>query len=363
MAKARLRVHLMRSHLIVMIVGLVSFIVISKVASHYLFSLYLDTLEDAGILIQETELTIFKNFQTIWNSSTLWALLVGLGAAIVLSERMSQRIVRPLVTIERISRQFASGHFAERVPTSNIAELAQLGTSFNRLALSLEDVEQRRRELISDLTHELRTPLTILRCHLEDTLNSQSSLDLETSEMMLHETRRLERLVNDLQELSKAESGHLPFDFQPLDLRSLMEELVERFSSQLLDEGPTLELIYPPHLPTVLADRDRTEQILVNLLSNAIRHTSQGTIKLRAWSNPTEIWIAVEDTGCGIVPDEIPLVFERFWRSPQSRKQHKKGTGLGLAITKRLVELQGGQIQVESQLGQGSIFRFSLPLA
>ncbi len=363
MARARLRVHLIRSHLVVMIVSLVSFIVISKAASHHIFSIHLDTLEDAGVLIQETELTIFESFQTTWNSSTLWALLVGLGAAMVLSIRVSQRIVRPLVKMERISRQFASGHFTERVPPCDIVELAQLGTSFNRLALSVEDVEQRRRELLGDLTHELRTPLTILRCHLEDSVNSQSSLSLETGEMMLRETRRLERLVNDLQELSQAESGHLPFNLYPLDLRLLIEELIQRFSSQLLDVGPTLAADYPPHLPMVLADRDRTEQILVNLLSNAIRHTPQGTIELRAWSNPTEIWISVEDTGCGIAPDEIPLVFERFWRSPQSRKQHKKGTGIGLAITKRLVELQGGQIEVESQLGQGSIFRFSLPLA
>jgi signal transduction histidine kinase len=139
--------------------------------------------------------------------------------------------------------------------------------------------------------------------------------------------------------------------------------LVERFADQLLEDGPVLQLECPATLPLVLADIDRTEQILVNLLGNAIRYTTKGKITIRVWLGNSQIWIAVIDTGIGITAEDLPNVFERFWRADQSRDRHSGGTGLGLTISRKLVELQGGQIQVESQLGVGSEFRFCLPIA
>lgn len=260
-----------------------------------------------------------------------------------------------------MARQFAAGQLHERVPSSEIPELAQLSASFNRLATSLEDVESRRRQLIGDLTHELRTPLTIMRGYLEEAVNRQTAPSLETCELLVRETKRLERLVNDLQDLSKAESGHLTLNLQPLDLLPLFHSLARRFSSQLLDEV-SLKVDCPAHLPLALADRDRTEQILVNLIGNAVRHTERGRITLRAWSDANRVWVAVQDTGSGIAPEELPHVFERFWRSQSARTTYQKGTGIGLAICRRLVELQGGEIHVRSELGQGTTFWFSLPM-
>jgi signal transduction histidine kinase len=142
-----------------------------------------------------------------------------------------------------------------------------------------------------------------------------------------------------------------------------LQSLVERFSDQLLDEGPTLTLNCPEDLPCVLADRDRVEQILVNLLGNAIRYTQSGIITVTAWRKNQLVWMAIADTGIGISPEDLPYVFERFWRAERSRSSYSGGSGIGLAITRRLVELQGGKIEVESELGQGSTFRFSLPIA
>lgn len=356
-----LRSRLFFSHLVVMIVGLMSFLVISRVTSHHLFSSHLDYMEAIGMTLGETRSALIEGFEATWSRSTLLAITVGTLVAANLSYWVAQRIVGPLAHMEQIARQFAAGQFQERVPRSEIPELAQLGASFNRLATSLEDVEQRRRELIGDITHELRTPLTIMRGYLEEALNSQVEPSIETCGLLVQEARRLERLVNDLQELSKAESGHLTLNLCPLDLCSVLPPLIKRFSSQLLEET-SLQLHCADHLPLVLADRDRTEQILINLIGNAVRHTPQGSITVQAWSMTGQVWVAVSDTGIGIAAHELPHVFDRFWRSTQDRSQQIKGSGIGLAITKRLVELQGGEIQVESELDRGSTFRFSLPI-
>jgi signal transduction histidine kinase len=358
--RIRLRSRLFFSHLIVMLVGLISFLVISQAASHHIFSGHLDQLEGLGFAVQEIRALLLDGFEVAWSKSTLWAVVVGTLASASLSYWVAQRIVRPLAHLERMARQFAAGQLHERVPSSEIPELAQLSASFNRLATSLEDVESRRREVIGDLTHELRTPLTIMRGYLEEAVNRQVAPSLETCELLVRETKRLERLVNDLQELSKAESGHLTLNLQPLNLVPLLNSLVQRFSSQLLEEV-SMQVACPAHLPLVLADRDRTEQILVNLIGNAVRHTQQGQIVLRARSDADRVWITVQDTGSGIASEELPHVFERFWRSKSTRTTYQKGTGIGLAITKRLVELQGGEIEVRSQVGQGTTFWFSLP--
>jgi signal transduction histidine kinase len=181
----------------------------------------------------------------------------------------------------------------------------------------------------------------------------------------VQETRRLERLICDLQELSRAEAGYLSINLQTVNLVPILQSLVEKFADQILEGEPNLNLNYPADLPLVIADPDRTEQILINLLGNALRYTETGSILVSAWRDrqEQEVWIAVTDTGIGIAPEDLPYVFERFWRADKSRSRYSGGTGIGLAIARRLVELQGGKIKVESELGKGSIFKFSLPVA
>ena len=208
----------------------------------------------------------------------------------------------------------------------------------------------------------MRTPLTIIRGRLEEIADGIIVGNSQIYSRLIRETKRLQRLLNDLQELSQAETGNLSLNLQPTNLHQILEPLTERFGEQLLGSDRVLNLDCPNNLPYVLADSDRLEQILVNLLSNAIRHTPSGSITLKAWSEGERVWISLTDKGSGIAPEELPHIFKRFWRSQKSRSQKYGGTGIGLAICKRLVELHGGEIFVESQLGVGSSFKFFLPI-
>jgi signal transduction histidine kinase len=362
--KLSLGTRLFLSHLLVMIVGLSSFIVIAKLSSPRMFVLRLEQLEKRGLFtVRSARTYLVEGFQNAWNRSAILSVIVGASAAGGLSYLSSKRIMQPLKQMKQITQKFAAGDLAERMPESAIPELNQLGVSFNAMASSLGDVEKRRRELISDLTHELRTPLTVVRGYLEELADGKIDGSPELYLRLVRETKRLERLIHDLQELSKAEAGYLSIDLKPVNLRSLLISLVERFRDQLLEEGPTIQLDFPSDIPSVMADIDRVEQILVNLLGNAIRYTQEGEIQIKVYRENRYVWIAVVDTGVGIAKEDLPFVFERFWRADPSRSSYSGGTGIGLAIARRLVELQGGCITVDSELGKGSIFRFSLPLA
>lgn len=364
MAKLSLGTRLFLSHLLVMVVGLTTFILIGKLSSPQIFVLHLEKLEQKGLLTVKSARTyLINDFKNAWDTSTVWSVLVGASAAGGLSYWLSRRIMSPLNQMKKITQKFSSGDLQERMPEIEIPELNQLGISFNRMVSSLQDVEHRRRELIGDVTHELRTPLTVIRGYLEELADGSLEISPELYHRLIKETRRLERLITDLQELSKAESGYLFVDLQSFNLRTLLKSLVERFSDQLLEEGPTLDLDSPIDLPLVWADADRTEQILVNLLGNAIRYTEEGNITLKAWSDPEYVWVGIEDTGIGISPEDLPYIFDRFWRSESARYRHSGGTGIGLAIARTLVELQGGVLLVESEQGVGSIFSFCLPKA
>lgn len=346
-----------------MIVGVGSLVIIDKVSSPRFFILHLEELESRGFYLRYARTELVKGFETAWYRGTFWSVIVSTTAAGGLSYWVSKRITQQLSEMEQITQKFAAGQLESRLPESDIPEFNRLSTSFNRMAASLEGVEQRRRELVSDLTHELRTPLTVVRGYLEELADGGLEPSPDIYLRLARENRRLERLVNDLQELSKAETGYLPINLQPLNLRPLLEALVQKFSDQILEDGPVLQLKCPPQLPNVMADVDRTEQVLVNLLGNAIRHTEKGSITVRAWAEPSKLWVAVVDTGSGIAPEDLPHVFERFFRADRSRARYSGGTGIGLAISRRLIELQGGEIEVESYLGTGSTFRFFLPLA
>ncbi|MGC9528434.1 MAG: sensor histidine kinase [Limnospira sp.] len=362
MPKVDLRSRLFLSHLLVMLIGVSSLVIIGKISSPRFFVHRLEQLEGPGFRLQYVRTRLIEGFEIAWNRSTFWSVLAGSTAAVGLSYWVTKRITQPLTQMEEITKKFAKGNLSERMSPSEIPELNQLAMSFNQMAGSLQDVEQKRRELISDLTHELRTPITVVRGYLEEMAEGRISPSPEIYQQLTKETKRLERLVNNLQELSKVESGYLPIHPQPINIRPLLESLVQRFSDQLLEDGPTLELDCPEDLPPAFADIDRTEQILVNLLGNAVRYTERGTISVKVCSRGDRLWIAVRDTGIGISDADLPHVFERFWRADRSRSRNSGGTGIGLAITRRLVELQGGEISVTSELGRGSTFKFSLPL-
>jgi signal transduction histidine kinase len=205
-----------------MIVGVSSLVIIGKLSSPRFFVLHLQQLEGRGVTVRYARTYLINGFQTAWNRSTFWSVMAGAAAAGGLSYWVSKRIMQPLTEIEQITKKFAAGQLDERLPPSEIPEINQLATSFNRMAASLEDVEHRRRELVSDLTHELRTPLTVLRGYLEELAADRIEATPAVYQQLAKETRRLERLINDLQELSKAEAGYIPIKLQTCQLASLV---------------------------------------------------------------------------------------------------------------------------------------------
>lgn len=349
------------SHLIVMSVAIIIFVVVGKAASPLLFSFHMERLKTKEFKFESIDARIYEGLDRAWRDSSLLSAIVGTTVAGSLSFLVAHRITKPMLKIERVTRQFAKGKFDERLGHNQIPELNRLSNSFNCMASSIESIEERRRELVSDLTHELRTPITVIDGYLERITASNMEATPDVYERLIKETGRLQRLVDDLQELSKAEAGYLSIHPTAIELCPLMSVLVNKFAPQLLDEL-TINLECPTELPLVLADRERLEQILVNLLGNAVSYTERGFIVLRVWQSGVRVYIAVSDTGHGIAPEDLPHVFERFWRSGIARERNSRGTGIGLAISRRLVELQGGTLSVESKLGKGSTFSFSLPV-
>ena len=328
MAKIGLRERLFLSNLIVMMVGLSTLLAVGKFYSPQFFILQLQQLEGTNLTLYSFRRRLVDGFESAWSRGALWSVVVGASAAGGISYVLSKRIMRPLIQMEEVTRKLAEGHLEERIPPSEIPELNRLALSFNRMATDLEGVEQRRRDLVSDLTHELRTPLTVVEGYLEGLADGTIEPSAPIYQLLTKETTRLRRLVNDLQELSQAEAGYLPIRAQPLEVRPLLSSLIERFSEQLIEGSPALKLECGD-LPLALADPERVEQVLVNLLGNALRYTSKGSITLSAWTEAKQLWIAVTDTGQGIASQDLPHVFERFWRSDRSRDRHSGGTGIG----------------------------------
>jgi two-component system OmpR family sensor kinase/two-component system sensor histidine kinase BaeS len=214
------------------------------------------------------------------------------------------------------------------------------------------------------VAHELRTPLSVIRGKLEGVLDGVYPATPEHLEPVLEETELLTHLVEDLRLLALAEAGQLPLEKQPMDVGDLLRDAQVNFSPQASDRGVTLALDLPAELPEVMADWRRVAQVLGNLLTNALRHTPEGgCVTLSAIAGQEVVKVTVADTGAGIPPDDLPYIFERFWRGEKSRSRTRTdgGTGLGLAIARQLVELHGGTIRVETAPGEGSKFRFTLP--
>lgn len=361
MAKFNLRSRLLLSHLAVMTVGILTLVLIGRLYTPRQLVITLQRYEN-GVMSLHRRTQLLKGFEEAWSKGMVWSILVGGGAAGGLSYWVSRRIIRPLDQMGEITRQFAAGEMTARVPPSEILEIQRLATSFNRMASDLEGVEQRRRELVGDLTHELRTPLTILHGYLEGLADGTIPPEPELYSRLAAETTRLQQLVNDLQELSKLEAGYLPIQAQSMDMVPLLHRVVKSFSDQLkVPHDITLKLDCPAELPKVYADPGRTEQILINLLSNALRYTDHGFVTVEAWAEAKRVYVKVADTGIGIAPEDLPYVFERFWRADRSRNRRSGGTGLGLTICRRLVTVQGGEIAVTSEVDRGSEFVFWLP--
>jgi two-component system OmpR family sensor kinase/two-component system sensor histidine kinase BaeS len=303
-----------------------------------------------------------QSFISSISSSLVWAAVVSGFVALLMGLLLTRAVVRPIRVFEQTAQRIAAGDLTSRVPVSSRDEIGALAKRFNEMAASLERDEQLRQQMMADLAHELRTPLAVIRGQVEALQDGVFDLTQENLSPIHGQTLLLGRLIEDLRDLALAEAGQLPMEMTQVDLAQVVASSCDGFRSQALERGVTLQVTIDERPLWVPGDPQRLEQVIANLLSNAIRYTGGGgRVSVRAWQGPLAVGVDVTDTGPGIEPDELEHLFERFYRVAKSRSRSDGGSGLGLAIAKQLVEAHHGQITVESQLGQGSRFRVTLP--
>lgn len=291
------------------------------------------------------------------------ASLIAAGAALVLGGLFLRGVLAPVLHLQEAAQRVAQGDFRHRVPVTARDEIGQLAASFNTMAERLEKSEHLRRQMIADIAHELRTPLTVIQGNLQAILDGVYTPTPEVIASIHEESVLLARLVNDLRELSLAEAGELRLEKSITDLREIVQHAVIVVNPALKAKNVVLNLELPQEPVSIEIDAQRVEQVLLNLLTNAERYTPQGgQIRVTLTVRERDAVVRVSDNGPGIKPEDLPYIFERFWKADKSRSRATGGSGLGLAIAKHFVEAHGGRIWAESVQGRGATFTFSLPL-
>lgn len=287
-----------------------------------------------------------------------WVALAALLGSAALGIWMARRLSRPLRQVSAAAQQIAAGHLDVRVQEpSTTRETAELTGTINRLAETLGQQEALRRRLTADVAHELRTPLATVQSHLEAMIDGVWQPEPARLRSCHEELLRLSTLVGDLERLTQVESEGLTLKLIRVDLSALLGRLAATFEVAFQSAG--VELRFTPLETWVTADEDKMSQVFVNLIANALKHTpAGGSVTLGADGEST---VTVRDTGCGIGPEDLPHIFERFYRTDQSRSRTTGGSGIGLSIARSIVEAHHGTITVESVPGQGSVFRVTLP--
>jgi len=309
---------------------------------------------------------LYVDFRASFNEALMYAALAAMLVAIALSLYFSRSVIAPVHAMSQATQRIADGRYDERVRVNGSDELAQLALYFNQMAEKLNQVESMRRHLIGDISHELRTPLTAIKGSMEGLMDGVLPATNETYQQIHAEADRLNRLVDDLQELSRVEARAYQLDIRSLDVSTLVQTVNKRLAPHSKSKRISLDLELAPDLPHILADEDRAVQVLTNLTGNALQYTPEGgRITISAKRIGDEIQIAVGDTGIGIPPEHLSHIFDRFYRVDKSRsRQAGGGSGIGLTIARALVEAQGGHLWVESAGdGKGSTFTFTLPIA
>ncbi|MCB0241649.1 MAG: HAMP domain-containing protein [Anaerolineae bacterium] len=304
-----------------------------------------------------------ESFHAAVNEILVVAAVAAILAAVTVSLFTTRRIVGPIRQMLGASQHIAAGHYNQRVEVAGEDELSELARSFNQMAATLDNTEQRRLALIGDLAHELRTPLANIRATMEGLTDGVLAPQPDTFHDIEREAVRLQRLVSDLEELSRAEAGQIALSRQDVDPGDLIRSVAGRLRPQFDDKDVALTLDLPAKLPPVHVDPARITQVLLNLLGNALQYTPPGgVVTVSARDDTRQLLVAVQDSGVGISAADLPHVFERFYRVDKSRSRAGGGSGVGLTISQHIVEAHGGRITADSPgAGMGSMVTFTLP--
>ena len=354
---------LLLAQLLVIVAGSVTLLLVALALAPGLFRGH---VRDALGIIPED---VSRHLDQAFDDAVLVALGVAIGAAALtaagVSWFLSVRIVRPLGQLARAAERIAQGNYGERVPVTGSDELTILAAAFNDMATSLESGELRRRRLLSDLAHELRTPLATIEGYLEGLRDGVIPASDEIWAVLETESGRLRRLVDDLQEVSRAEERQLDLRIGPVSPAELVDAAVRAAEPAFSAKDVALGAEVDERLPQLAADPDRIGEVLANLLDNALRHTAPGgRVSIVAERHGGNVDLIVADTGEGISAEHLGRIFERFYRVDSSRARTLGGSGIGLAIARALVEAHGGRIRAESDGdGMGSGFVVTLPVA
>lgn len=360
------------SYFVVILIGIIVLLTATEFTMPGAFDRHMaEMIEVMGPLTSELENDLYNNFNKAVNESLIFSAAAAFISAVIVSLFVSKQVVAPIRRIMVASQHIADGHYSERVqiPGSldieEMDELAQLSLSFNQMTLELEKAETLRKQLIGDIAHELRTPLATIKGSMEGLMDGVLPAGQDTYHQVYQEAERLQRLVDDLQDLNRVESGAIQLNLEKYPVKELVEITKRRLLRQFDDKGVLLELDIPDDLPKVSVDVDRIGQVFINLIGNSLQYTpTGGVVTVMAKEKKDQILVTISDTGIGISSENLSNIFTRFYRVDKSRSRAGGGSGIGLTIAKHLVESHGGKIWAESPgLGKGSTIRVLLPIS
>jgi two-component system, OmpR family, sensor histidine kinase BaeS len=295
------------------------------------------------------------------NRVLIWVGVFSLVFAFLIGVLMARRLSNPITKVTGAARMIANGYFGGRVTeTSSTKEISQLTGTINNLAETLEKQEILRKRLTGDVAHELRTPLATLQSHMEAMIDGIWKPDTERLKSCHEEIMRISRMVGDLEKLAKYESENLVLNKTEFDVSELISHIVKNFETDFVNKNITLNFSAVKEI--IFADKDKISQVIVNLISNALKYTREtGSVEIEVLNEENTSKIGIRDTGSGISAEDLPLIFERFYRADRSRNRLTGGSGIGLTITKAIVEAHKGKIEVKSEVNKGTEFTVVLP--
>lgn len=292
--------------------------------------------------------------------------LLAIGLAFVIVYFLSRRIADPLHQMNGIALEMAAGRFEKRVTVSGDDEIAQLGKSFNYMAQALGQLENMRRDFVANVSHELRSPLTSISGFIQAILDGTIAEEEQGKylSIVLEETGRLNRLINELLDVARLESGNIVLNKEPFDIQEEIRKILAAYINYFEARGIIWDVDFNKEGVLVVGDQDRIHQVITNLTDNALRFTPEGgKIKFKVEMRGEKGVVVISDTGSGISAEELPYIWERFYKVDKARSTDANGTGLGLHIVKRIIEAHGERIEVESKADEGTTFSFTLPRA
>jgi signal transduction histidine kinase len=305
------------------------------------------------------------NFLARINRILLFGALGATAVALVLGVLLARTLTRPLRELTSATHAVARGQLGEQVTVRSRDELGELATAFNQMSRDLAYAQGRRRQMTADIAHDLRTPISIIQGHAEALRDGVLPPDEATFTLIHEEAVRLNRLVEDLRTLSRVEGGELSLMTRPVAVDAWLQHIAAAQQPRAQELGVDLDVVVADQTdPFMVADPDRMAQVLNNLVNNALRHTpAGGKVTLAATEDGDRVRLTVTDSGQGISAEDLPHIFDRFYRGDKARQRHEGGSGLGLAIARSIVEAHGGRIWAESQGGKGARFVVELPAA